>query len=303
VLSASSVLNVPVPEPSRCRAGLSSSRFALEEWWEVGGNLLPVNQTAGIRLLFITGTDTGVGKTVLTSLLLNHLRRLKVPALAIKPFCCGSRADAQLLHDVQQGDITLDEVNPFYFSEPLAPLVAARKQTRSIGLPRVLAHIHSIARRLPRFEVQSKESETRHPVLLIEGAGGLLVPLGPQYFVLDLIQKLRCEVIVVSRNKLGTLNHTMLTIQALKNGCLQAGINRFARSNESSSAHYWRPKVVLMQQKQDDLSAASNSATLSELLAPVPLWKLPFFAGTLQFPAVIQKIEKKIEKTLAQILD
>ena len=58
-----------------------------------------------------------------------------------------------------------------------------------------------------------------------------------------------------------------------------------------------------MQQKRGDFSAASNAATLSELLAPVSLWKLPFLGGDLQSPAVIQKIEKKIEKTLAQILD
>ena len=267
-----------------------------------------MNQTASTRLLFITGTDTGVGKTVLTSLLLNHLRRRKVPALAIKPFCSGSRADAQLLHDLQQGDLTLDEVNPFYFSEPLAPLVAARKQARSIGLAQTLAHLHSIVRRLPRFEVEGKESRMGRPVLLIEGAGGLLVPLGPQYFVLDLIRKLRCEVIVVARNKLGTLNHTLLTIQALRNACPHAGKNRFARhraqrSNSFSSDRYSRPKVVLMQQKRGDFSAASNAATLSELLAPVSLWKLPFLGGDLQSPAVIQKIEKKIEKTLAQILD
>jgi dethiobiotin synthase len=267
-----------------------------------------VNKTARRRLLFITGTDTGVGKTVLTSLLLNHLRRLEVPTLAIKPFCCGSRADAQLLHDLQQGDMTLDEVNPFYFPEPLAPLVAARNHTRSIGLAQVLAHIHSIARRLSCLEIKSKESKTSRPVLLIEGAGGLLVPLGTRYSLIDLIRKLRCEVLVVSRNKLGTLNHTLLTIRALQNARPQAGINRFAwhtaqRSNEFCSAHYSQPKVVLMQQKRDDLSAASNAATLSELLAPVPLWKLPFFGGNLHFPAVIQKIEKKIEKTLAQILD
>jgi len=249
-----------------------------------------------------------VGKTLLTSLLLNHLRRLNVPTLAIKPFCSGSRADAQLLHDLQKGDLTLDEVNPFYFAQPVAPLVAAREQARSIGLSEVLAHIHLIARHLSGPEIQNKKSKTYRPVLLIEGAGGLLVPLGPQYFVLDLIRKLRCEVIIVSRNRLGTLNHTLLTIQALKNACPHLCISRFAEQEVQPSKgfaldRYSLPKVVLMQQKRGDLSTASNADTLSELLAPLPLWKLPFFGANLHSPQAIQKIGKKIEKTLAQILD
>ena len=80
------------------------------------------------RIIFITGTDTGVGKTLLTGLLLHHLRQSGCHALAMKPFCSGSRADAEFLHAVQDGELTLDEINPFFFAEPLAPLVAAREQ-------------------------------------------------------------------------------------------------------------------------------------------------------------------------------
>lgn len=64
---------------------------------------------------FITGTDTGVGKTVLTALLLSHLRQSGCSALAIKPFCSGGRGDAHLLHSLQNDDLTLDQINPFYF--------------------------------------------------------------------------------------------------------------------------------------------------------------------------------------------
>src|SRR6476469_2720446 len=103
------------------------------------------------KIVFITGTDTGVGKTLLTGLLLCHLRARGARALALKPFCSGSRGDAQLLHDLQDGDLTLEEVNPFYFPEPVAPLVSARKHKRKIPLDEVIQHISSVATRVEQI--------------------------------------------------------------------------------------------------------------------------------------------------------
>src|SRR5262249_51966743 len=145
----------------------------------------------GARIIFITGTDTGVGKTLLTGLLVCHLRASGCHALAMKPFCSGGRADVDFLRVAQDRELTADEINPFYFREPIAPLVAARKRHIKIRLPDVLRAISDI---LARCEC-----------LLIEGSGGLLVPLGEGYTVADLISKLNCEVIVVSRNRLGTI--------------------------------------------------------------------------------------------------
>ena len=150
------------------------------------------------RIIFITGTDTGVGKTLLTGLLLHHLRQSGCHALAMKPFCCGSRADVEFLCAVQERELTLDEINPFFFEKPLAPLAAAREQHVSIKLPAVRRRISDLARRCEW--------------LLIEGIGGVMVPLGDGFSVLDLIANLSCSTVVVSRNKLGTLNHTMLTV-------------------------------------------------------------------------------------------
>src|SRR5258708_5061536 len=98
-----------------------------------------------IELLFITGTDTGVGKTVLTGLLLSHLRQHGCRVLAAKPFCSGDRSDARLLRALQDDELELDEINPYYFPEPLAPLVAARIHRRSIKARDVLSHIHKLA--------------------------------------------------------------------------------------------------------------------------------------------------------------
>src|SRR5215212_7683018 len=108
-------------------------------------------------MIFITGTDTGVGKTLLTGLLLHHLRRSGQSALAMKPFCSGSLGDVKLLHQLQEGALSLDQINPFYFAEPLAPLVAARRERRRITMAQVLTTINRVAKRCD--------------VLLIEGSG------------------------------------------------------------------------------------------------------------------------------------
>ncbi len=103
------------------------------------------------KIIFVTGTDTGVGKTLLTGLLLCHLRRRGVNALAMKPFCSGGRNDIELIQALQNHALPDEEVNPFYFPEPLAPLVAARKHRRRISLSQVL-------RSIERVETQCEEN-------------------------------------------------------------------------------------------------------------------------------------------------
>ena len=205
-----------------------------------------MNRTGAPRIIFITGTDTGVGKTLLTGLLLHHLRQSGCHALAMKPFCSGSRADAELLCAIQDDELPLDAINPFFFAEPLAPLVAARKHHCSIRVPEVLRRITRVA--------------SRCECLLIEGIGGVLVPLGEGFGVLDLVAKLGCEVIVVSRNRLGTINHTLLTIGALQ----PAGIEGL--------------KAMLMSSPKEDSSTAfepPNPGRIARSRAglPVRFWE------------------------------
>src|SRR5947208_17105167 len=101
---------------------------------------------ASPRLLFITGTDTGAGKTLLTALLLAHARSKGIVAVALKPFCSGGRSDAILLHSLTENSVTLDRVNPFHYPQPLTPLLAARTRNKAISLRQVTAHTASIAR-------------------------------------------------------------------------------------------------------------------------------------------------------------
>src|SRR5258707_11333001 len=130
------------------------------------------------RIIFITGTDTGVGKTLLTGLLLHHLRHSGCAAWAMKPFCSGSRADVLFLSALQDGELTDDEINPFYFPEPVAPLISVRKHRRRIKLNDVLSLIHTLVSRLsaaknPHMSTAPSLHHSIVPTLLIEGSGGL----------------------------------------------------------------------------------------------------------------------------------
>jgi dethiobiotin synthetase len=236
------------------------------------------------KLCFITGTDTGVGKTVLTSLLLCHLRTSGLHALAFKPFCSGSRKDVALLNSVQRHELTLDEMNPFYFPEPVAPLVAARKHHRPLEVGTILKHIRNIA--------------SRCEWLLIEGAGGLLVPIANGLTFLDLLARLDCRVIVVARNKLGTINHTLLTVDALSRN---TALERKKRTSRTVSVGE-QCRVVLMDHAARDHSSASNASVLAEFLSPVPLFTIPFLGRNNSSVAGIEKKQKKLQKTLARIL-
>jgi dethiobiotin synthetase len=230
----------------------------------------PRSRRRSARIIFITGTDTGVGKTIFTGLLVHHLRSAGHHALAMKPFCSGGRADVRLLRAMQDAELTEDEINPFYFPEPVAPLVSARQRRRTILLREVVRRIKQIA--------------ARCECLLIEGSGGLLVPLGEGYLVSDLIRALKCEVIVVSRNRLGTINHTLLTVAALKN----------LRVKHLS--------IALMDVDKADASCRTNGRVLSELLAPIPVREIEFLGKNPSKIAVLKKSCKKIKKTLARFV-
>ena len=153
------------------------------------------------QTLFITGTDTGVGKTVLTALLTRFLHERGIHAAAFKPVCSGGRADARALHAAMAGALTLNEINPWHFRAPVAPSLAARRENKIVKLPQVLAHIRAL--------------QKRFDVLLVEGAGGLLSPLGENFNSRDLILALRATPIVVAQNKIGAVNQVLLTLEAL----------------------------------------------------------------------------------------
>src|SRR5476649_1528457 len=153
------------------------------------------------QTLFITGTDTGVGKTVLTALLVKFLRGRSVNAAALKPVCSGGRGDARKIFAAMDGALSLDEVNPWHFRAPVAPLLAARRENKKVKLSQVVAHARAM--------------QKRFDILLVEGAGGLLSPLGENFNSRDLILALRAMPIIVAQNKLGAVSQILLTLEAL----------------------------------------------------------------------------------------
>lgn len=223
------------------------------------------------RIIFITGTGTGVGKTLLTALLLRHLRMEGHDALAMKPFCSGSRQDARLLQRLQKEDLTLDQTNPFFFSRPLAPWVAVRENGgRQIPLSEVLRRIQAL-RRLGK-------------ILLVEGSGGVLVPLGEGYGVADLISRIPCATIIVAPNRLGTINHVLLTVKHLQ------------------SIEVKEVKIVMMSERSPDFSSRSNINAISELLPETGVFSLPYLGGRALNVAMVKQNAKYLKITLARIL-
>jgi dethiobiotin synthetase len=222
------------------------------------------------KILFVTGTDTGVGKTVLTAMLLAFFRRGGCDALAMKPFCSGSRADARLLHLLQKKCLTLDEVNPFYFDRPLAPAAAAGRGRPGVSRRAALGQIRQLAGRCD--------------VLLVEGAGGLMTPLGKDFTIRDVIQELNCKTIVVCVNRLGVINHAVLTAEALQN----AGIEEFT--------------VVMMNVKKPDISAQNNARMIRQILPSIPVFSLPYLGNRASTAGAAKINAKYMKKTLAGVV-
>lgn len=154
--------------------------------------------------IFITGTDTGVGKTYVTQYLAEEFRRQGSDVGIMKPISCGpaKENDALLLKKKLKLNDPIELINPIQLKYPLAPLSASRLEKKKINLKKIFAAF--------------KKLEKKHDLILVEGVGGVAVPITANYCVIDLIKELNTPTIVVARAGLGTINHTLLTVSALK---------------------------------------------------------------------------------------
>jgi dethiobiotin synthetase len=223
------------------------------------------------EVIFITGTDTDVGKTMVTALLLAHLRGEGINALAIKPFCSGGRKDVELLQTLQGHILADEQVNPWFFPAPVAPLVALRRRRKNINKHAVIAHIQKL--------------QEKGDILLVEGAGGLRSPLAKNLDALEIIAALKCRVMLAARNRLGCLNHVLLSLDALR----RRGISKI--------------KVILMGVKQPDLASRTNAQILREMPGFIEVYAVPWLGRNAARPGAVKKNAKKIKKTLARIAD
>lgn len=149
---------------------------------------------------FITGTDTGVGKTIATA----ALARIFPHCGVCKPIQTGYPQDQDLLFVQKQAKLKSAQIyNPLHFTKPLAPQQAALEDKQPpIDTKKLVKNVLDFC---AQFEIS-----------FIEGAGGLYVPIGEKYFMLDLLKDLKAATILVCRAGLGTINHTLLSIEALR---------------------------------------------------------------------------------------
>jgi len=208
------------------------------------------------QIFFVTGTDTGIGKTALTAFLARFLCGRGVNVAALKPICSGGRDDARTLQAALNKTLTLDEINPWPFPAPIAPLLAARRERRRVRLGDVLAFVRTMHK---CFDL-----------LLIEGAGGLLSPLGENFNSRDLLIALRAAPIIVCPNRLGAVNQVLLTLEALP---------------ENFRA---RARVVLMSPLNPDAATASNAKLLAEFFDAKRIFTLPWLGKRFEAGLALQ---------------
>ena len=158
--------------------------------------------------IFITGTDTGVGKTLVTAALALHLKKRGLAVGVMKPIETGvlparaAQSDTARLRSIIESEETLGAICPYSFALPVAPLAAAQDEERTINLDTIKK-----VYRLLSF---------RYDHMVVEGVGGVHVPVTRSDNVLDLIKQLRLPVVIVGRSALGGINHALLTIEALR---------------------------------------------------------------------------------------
>lgn len=151
---------------------------------------------------FVTGTDTEVGKTYFTVLLVRALRDAGIDAVAFKPVACGGWHDVDELVAAAAGAEPREAVCPFHFDMPASPLAAAWAEQTSVDPARVMAAYENL--------------RARHEMVVVEGVGGWLVPITADWSVADFATRLALPVIVVVRNRLGAINHTRLTLESVE---------------------------------------------------------------------------------------
>ncbi|GJL54104.1 MAG: ATP-dependent dethiobiotin synthetase BioD [Nitrospirales bacterium] len=191
------------------------------------------------RGVFITGTDTGVGKTAITAALARcmHAQGLRVGVM--KPIETGvpnadaSHSDANRLRRAMNSDQPFDTICQYHFPDPIAPLAAAKRHNQALDLHK----IHSAYMML----------STHYEWIVVEGVGGIMVPLSTEYRVRELVMKLQLPCIIVSRTSLGAVNHLLLTLEALQHAgipSLAIVLNESSPQEHSKTTHIQNTSTI-----------------------------------------------------------
>lgn len=224
-----------------------------------------------MKAYFITGTDTGVGKTVITAGLAGSMRKLGVNVGVMKPIASGipqkigfKSLDATILADASRTKDSEDLINPMFLPIPTSPYDATKLLSLPIDMPLILTKFTKLL--------------STHDVLLVEGIGGMMTPITKNFFVADMIKAMSIETIIVTRATLGTLNHTMMTYQMCKDYNIKI-------------------KGLVINNFDEKGTAAEKNApvTLHEITGLDILGVVPFIKDYNKIDTMIEMVGKKID--------
>ena len=224
-----------------------------------------------MKAYFITGTDTGVGKTVITAGLAGSMRKLGVNVGVMKPIASGipqktgfKSSDVDIIVEASQTKDSEDLINPVFLPIPTSPYDATKLLSLPVDMPLILTTFTKLL--------------SIHDVLLVEGIGGIMTPITKNFFVVDMIKEMDIETIIVTRATLGTLNHTMMTYQL----CKDYGI---------------KVKGLIINNFDEKGTAAEKNApiTLHEITGLDILGVVPFIKDYNKIDTMIEMVGKKVD--------
>ena len=224
-----------------------------------------------MKAYFITGTDTGIGKTAITAGLAGSMRKLGVNVGVMKPIATGipqktgfKSSDVAILADASGTKDSEDLINPVFLPIPTSPYDATKLLSLPVDMPLILTKFTKLL--------------STHDILLVEGIGGVMTPITKNFFVADMIKAMGVETIIVTRATLGTLNHTMMTYKMCKDYDIKV-------------------KGLVINNFDEKGTAAEKNApvTLHEITGLDILGVVPFIKNYNKIDIMIETVGKKID--------
>jgi len=202
-----------------------------------------------MKPLFVTATDTDIGKTYVCAGLAYALKKSGIDVGIMKPFACGvkqkigfSSNDLTILTKAAMVNDAEDIINPFFFPIPASPYTAAK----NLGVKIDIEHVIQCFRKLDKI----------HDIMLVEGIGGIMTPILKDYAIIDLIKDLEANTVIVTSSRIGTVNHTVLTCNICKN--MNIPIKGLIINNFDSTGYH-------ISELERDLSALTDLPVLCSL--------------------------------------
>ncbi len=224
-----------------------------------------------MKAYFITGTDTGVGKTAITAGLAGSMKKLGVNVGVMKPIASGipqkigfKSSDVTILADTSGTKDSEDLINPVFLPIPTSPYDATKLLSLPVDMPLILTKFTKLL--------------SAHDVLLVEGIGGIMTPITKNFFVADMIKAMDIEAIIVTRATLGTLNHTVMTYKMCKDYDIKV-------------------KGLVINNFDEKGTAAEKNApiTLHEITGLDILGVVPFIKNYNKLDTMIETVGKKVD--------